>query len=158
MLQIASHTFTVRVTDNGTPSLYAERSVTINVGRRSTTLVYTGDGSEQYSDQQALSATLTDSGGGGMNGSPIAGKTIGFVIGTESASSATNASGISMADLILTQNPNLVYTVASSFAGDAYYLVVPHNGIREGGYGFSSRGERTAGPRSCLPQESKACD
>jgi hypothetical protein len=122
MLQIASHTFTVRVTDNGTPSMYAERSVTINVGRRSTALVYTGDGSEQYSDQQALSATLTDAGGGAMNGNPIAGKTIGFAIGTQSASNATNASGVSMATLILTQDPNLVYTVASSFAGDAYYL------------------------------------
>jgi hypothetical protein len=122
MVQIGSHTFTVRVTDDGSPSMFAERSVTISVGRRATTLVYTGDGSEQYSDQQALSATLTDSGGGAMNGNPLSGKTIGYAIGTETASDATDGSGVSMANLILTQNPNLVYTVASNFAGDAYYL------------------------------------
>jgi hypothetical protein len=99
-----------------------ERSVTINVGRRATTLVYTGDGSEQYSDEQALSATLTDAGGGVMNGNPIASKLVSFAIGAQNASNTTDVSGVSSTNLILTQNPNLVYTVDSSFAGDAYYL------------------------------------
>lgn len=120
--QIGSHTFVVRVTDNGSPSLHDEQSVTINVGRRPTQLVYTGDGSEQYSDQQALSAVLTDNGGGAMQGLPLANKNVAFAIGTQNVSDATDASGIAAADLILTQDPNPVYTVDSSFAGDAAYL------------------------------------
>jgi VCBS repeat-containing protein len=122
MLQIGSHTFTVRVTDDGSPTMSDEQPVTINVGRRPTALVYTGDGSEQYSDQQGLTATLTDAGGGALNGNAIAGRTVGFAIGTQNASDTTDASGICSTDLILTQNPNLVYTVDSTFAGDAYYL------------------------------------
>ncbi len=120
--QIGSHTFTVRVTDNGTPNLSDEQSVAINVGKRPTALVYTGDYSEQYSDQQALSATLTDNGGGAMQGLAVSGKLVGFAIGTQNASDTTDASGMAAADLILTQNPNVNYTVDSNFAGDALYL------------------------------------
>jgi hypothetical protein len=120
--QIGSHTFTVRVTDNGTPNLYDEQSVTINVGKRPTALIYTGDGSEQYSDRQALSATLTDNGGGAMQGLPLSGKLVGFAIGTQNASDTTDALGVAAADLVLTQDPNVIYTVDSSFAGDTLYL------------------------------------
>ncbi len=120
--QISSHTFTVRVTDDGSPNLFDEQTVTINVGKRPTALVYTGDGTEQYSDQQVLTATLTDAGGGAMNGLPLSGKTVGFAIGSQNASDATDGAGAATTDLILTQNPNLNYMVDSSFAGDASYL------------------------------------
>jgi VCBS repeat-containing protein len=120
--QIGSHTFKVRVTDNGSPNLYDEKSVTINVGKRPTALVYTGDANEQYSDQQALSATLTDNGGGAMQGLPLSGKLVGFVIGSQNTSASTSGSGIASANLILTQDPAPVYTIASSFAGDSIYL------------------------------------
>ena len=92
------------------------------VGKRPTALVYTGDGSEQYSDSQALSATLTDNGGGAMNGNLLSGKTVGFAIGSQNASDDTDVSGNAATALILTQNPNVNYTVDSSFAGDALYL------------------------------------
>jgi hypothetical protein len=121
-LQVGAHTFTVRVTDNGSPNMFDEQSVTINVGLRPTVLVYTGDGSEQYSDQQALSATLTDAGGGVLNGAPIAGRNVGFTIGSQSAGGMTDGLGAATASLILTQNPAPLYAVVSSFTGDAYYL------------------------------------
>ena len=120
--QINSHTFTVRVTDNGSPSLYNDKSVTITVGKRPTAIIYTGDGSEQYSDKQALTAILTDAGGGAMQGNPLPGKSVGFAIGTENASIATAASGIASTNLILTQNPAPSYNVVSSFAGDGLYV------------------------------------
>ena len=120
--QVGSHTFTVRVTDNGTPSLYAERTVTINVGRRPTALVYSGDLNEQYSDQTALSATLVDNGGGAMQGLPLVGKTIAFDLGSQGSSGSTNAAGFASAGLVVTQDPAPAYTVDSSFAGDPGYL------------------------------------
>jgi len=120
--QIGMHTFMVIVTDNGVPVLNDTRSVTITVGRRPTMLVYTGDGDEQYSDKQVLTATLTDAGGGVLNGSPLSDKSVGFTIGTQSVSDSTDASGVAATDLILTQDPYPVYTVASSYAGDGLYL------------------------------------
>ena len=120
--QVGSFTFNVVVIDNGTPQLSDSKSVTITVGKRPTALVYTGDGSEQYSDQQTLSAVLTDAGGGAMNASPIPGRNVGFAIGSQSTSASTGVSGIASLNLIVTQDPALVYTVASSFAGDALYI------------------------------------
>ena len=43
-------------------------------------------------------------------------------------------------------------------AGNTYYLVVPHNGFREGSYGRTSAGtERPAGGSACLQQMIGAC-
>jgi hypothetical protein len=91
---------------------------TVTVNKRPTILVYTGDGVEQYSDQQLLTATLTDQ----TNGQPISGKTVTFKIGTQSASATTNASGVASTTLILNQDPATVCKVATSFAEDATYL------------------------------------
>ncbi len=44
--------------------------------------------------------------------------------------------------------------------GNTYYLVVPNNGTREGGYGFKSSGaKRPPGtPAACMPQEVGICE
>ena len=120
--QIGAHTFTVRVTDDGSPTMFDEQQLTITVGKRPTMLVYTGDGTEQYSDRQALSAALTDNGGGALQGLPIVGRNIGFAIGAQSTSSNTDGSGTAAANLILTQNPAPAYTADSTFVGDAFYV------------------------------------
>jgi len=42
--------------------------------------------------------------------------------------------------------------------GDTYYLVVPHNELREGSYGFDSQGnERAQSSGACRPQEVQVC-
>ncbi len=120
--QIGSHTFTVVVTDNGSPQMSDSQQVTINVGKRPTAIAYTGDGSEQYSDEQALSATLTDVGGGAMDAMPLSGKLVGFTLGSQGTSDSTDASGVAAANLILTQDPAPAYNVVSNFAGDALYF------------------------------------
>jgi hypothetical protein len=90
---------------------------TVKINKRPTTLVYTGDGSEQYSDQQVLTAILKD-----FTGVVLSGKTISFVIGTQSASNATDVNGIATANLILRQDPAPTYTVKSNFAGDPVFM------------------------------------
>ncbi|HVE61633.1 MAG TPA: T9SS type A sorting domain-containing protein [Chitinophagaceae bacterium] len=106
-------TLTVKDPSNNSSSCQA----TITVKKRPTILVYTGDGSEQYSDKQALTAELRDQ----ITNTVLSSKSVGFTIGSQSTSASTNASGIASANLILTQDPALVYTVASSFAGDDIY-------------------------------------
>ena len=42
--------------------------------------------------------------------------------------------------------------------GSVYYLVVPNNGVREGGYGFDSGGDaRPQGLAACLPRSAGTC-
>jgi uncharacterized delta-60 repeat protein len=91
---------------------------TVTVKKRPTTLVYTGDGSEQYSDQQFLKAELRDQ----LTNSVLTAKLISFTIGSQSASATTNASGVASTNLIITQDPAPAYTVQSAFAGDEIYL------------------------------------
>ncbi len=44
-------------------------------------------------------------------------------------------------------------------AGDSYYLVVPHNTLREGSYGTDSSGaQRPQGTSACLDQQANACN
>ena len=95
----------------------------VTVKQRPTTLTYTGDGSEQYSDQQLLTAVLTDQ----LTGTVLSGKQINFTIGSQSASGNTDNSGVASTNLILTQDPAPSYTVASSFAGDDIYLPASDN-------------------------------
>jgi hypothetical protein len=115
--QIGTHSVTFRVTDNGSPNLYDEETITITVGKRATQLVYNGDASAQYSDPATLSATLTDA----LTGNPLSDETISFTLGSQSTSAVTNGSGVASANLIITQAPGN-YTVGSAFTGDAYYL------------------------------------
>ena len=105
-------------------SVATSSAASLTVNRRPTVLTYTGDNAEQYSDQQTLTATLRDQ----LTNTPLAGKTVNFTIGVQSAADGpaapgfgTDASGNAMAYLKLHQNPGS-YTVASAFAGDANYL------------------------------------
>jgi hypothetical protein len=108
---------TMTVTDvNGNSSTC---TATVSVNKRPVTVIYTGDASEQYSDVQTLTARLTDNLAGGAG---IAGRTVTFMIGSQTVSAVTNTSGIATASLTLNQNPDLAYTVAVSFAGDGTYL------------------------------------
>ena len=102
-------------------------AATLTINRRPTVITYTGDNTEQYSDQQTLTATLKDQ----LTNAPLSGKTVTFTIGIQSVSdgpaapgNGTDATGIASALLKLYQNPGS-YTVASAFAGDATYLPAP---------------------------------
>lgn len=97
--QIGVANVTFRVTDGG--GLFAEQSIAIDVGRRATVLVYDGELLTQYSDRPLLSATLTDAGGGARHGMPIASQAIGFALGGQSATAATNAAGRAAAQTTL---------------------------------------------------------
>ena len=102
---------TLTVTDvNGNVSTCG---ATVTVLRRPTTLTYTGDLDEQYSDYVDLSATLTDA----LSGNPIEGKTITFTIGSRSGSAVTNAAGEASTTFRIGQAPGN-YTVESVFADD----------------------------------------
>jgi hypothetical protein len=91
-------------------------TATVTVKKRPVTLTYTGDNSEQYSDQQTLTAILKDQ----LTNAVLSSKTISFTIGIQSAIGITNASGIAATTLMMYQNVGS-YNVVSSFAGDATY-------------------------------------
>ena len=115
--QIGSYTFTVWVCDNGDPSLCDRKTCTITVSKRPTTLVYSGDASEQYSDQVTLKATLMDAG----SGAPLSGKLVRFQIGSQGTTAYTDASGVAQATLILNQ-PSGDYQVLATFEGNDSYF------------------------------------
>ena len=115
--QVGDHTFKVRVTDDGSPGLYAEEEITVTVGERATTLVYSGDSSAQYSDPATVTATLTDT----LTGDPIVGKTINFTIESQWETAITNEAGVATTTITLTQ-PEGTYTVTSVFEEDSSYL------------------------------------
>ena len=97
---------------------------TVTVNKRPTSIYYTGDGTEQYSDQQLLTAVLKDV----TTNTVISGKTVKFTIGVQTVfdgpgapGNGTDGSGIAEANLKLWQNPG-GYTVVSCFEGDATYI------------------------------------
>ena len=101
----------------------ASCTAVVTVKKRPTTLMYTGDGSAQYSDQQVLTATLIDQ----LTNTALGGKTISFAIGTQSTTAVTNASGVATTTLVITQNPAPAYFVATSFAGDGSFVASSDN-------------------------------
>jgi N-acetylneuraminic acid mutarotase len=126
--QIGSLTFKVRVSDNGNPPLYSEKPVTVVVTKRPTLLTYSGATSGQYSDQFTVSASLTDAGGGTLQGSALPGRPIGFVLGSQSASGPTSTAGVAAAQVTISQ-PSGTPSLSATFIGDAYYLASNHSGV-----------------------------
>jgi uncharacterized repeat protein (TIGR01451 family) len=119
--QVGTFNVKIRVTDNGAPKLTAEELITITVNKRPTALVYSGDATGQYSDVVTVRATLTDNGGGALQGKLLASKTVLFTIGTQSAPMTTSAAGVAQRTMVLAQGAGSP-GVGSSFAGDAQYL------------------------------------
>lgn len=89
---------------------------TVSILQRPTTVTYYGELTGQYSDEVNLSATLVDD----LSGDGIAGMTIVFEIGSQSATAVTDASGLATTTLTLDQNPCDLdeWTVISTFDGD----------------------------------------
>jgi hypothetical protein len=81
-------------------------------GVRETKIAYIGDTAQDFGDVATLSAVLSDTDHAG-----VAGKTISFMLGTQSCSATTAVSGLATCTISLTQPPGL-YTVTATFAGD----------------------------------------
>jgi hypothetical protein len=86
------------------------------VTKRATTTTYTGPNTSRPSKTITLSASVVDD-----LGQPVAGRTVTFTLGTETASATTNSSGVASVMLGLNQKHG-TYTVTASFAGDAKYV------------------------------------
>lgn len=117
---LGPNTVSLTVTDAHGHSSSCDATVT--VGGRATTVTYTGDQLEQYSDLVQLSATLVDQ----LTGAPLSGRELIFSIGTQSVGAITNASGLASATMVLYQPPTIIGgpgTVVVSFspaAGDLF--------------------------------------
>ena len=118
VVPISMNGYKFRCVVTGLCSIATSNTATLTVSKRPTIITYTGDNSEQYSDQQKLTAVLKDQ----LNSAVLSSKTISFTIGTQSATGITNTSGMAATILMMYQNVGS-YNVVSSFAGDATYDV-----------------------------------
>jgi len=89
---------------------------TTAIGKRATTLVYTGPTQSLPSKLITLAATLTDD-----HGQPVVGRLISYALGVQTASAATNGAGLSSVGLSLSQKPG-TYPLTADFAGDSLYI------------------------------------
>jgi hypothetical protein len=83
------------------------------VSTMGTTLVYTGSLSGSPNKSTPLSARLTD-----LLGRPLAGRTITFVLGSQTITAVTNTSGVASVSLVLNQKPNR-YPLTVSWPGES---------------------------------------
>lgn len=111
--QLGAHPVTVQVTDGEST---AQRSFTVTVTRRATTLGYDGSVSAQTSDPAAVSALLVDAG----TGEPLAGRNLTFSLAAATAPATTGADGRASASIAVTGAPG-VRPVAASYGGNAAY-------------------------------------
>lgn len=111
-----SNTASVTYT-SGTPNPNTNTSTATISVKRSTTLVYTGDTTQDYHDSTHLSAILTDT----LSGAPISGKAISFALGTQAGSGTTSASGVAFTDIVINQAAGGV-TVSATYGGDSGFL------------------------------------
>lgn len=96
----------------------SQAKTTVTIKKRPAKLVYTGDSTKQYSDQQILNAVLTDQ----VTGTPLPGKAVHFNLGSQSIDILTDTAGIANASLLVTQDPALAYILKSSFNEDSLFL------------------------------------
>ncbi len=95
----------------------ATTSVGYTVLKRPTAITYTGATTAQYSDPALTRAVLSDA----ISGTPLAGKSVSFQLGTQSAVATTDTTGIAQSSIVLDQPAGSV-TVAATFTQDALYL------------------------------------
>lgn len=81
----------------------------LTVGKKGTSMAYTGAVTGAPNKVVSLSATLTDA-----TGTLLAGRTVNFTLGTQSASAVTNANGVATTSLKLSQK-NGTYTVSATW-------------------------------------------
>ncbi len=102
------------VVDNNGNSSVCTANVTVL--KRPVDISYSGDKTEQYSDQTMLSAIITDQ----LTGVPLSDKYLQFVLGNAITGATSDASGLAARSLIITQAPEW-YTVEVIFNGDAIF-------------------------------------
>jgi hypothetical protein len=112
--QVGAFTITVRVGD-GTVSV--DRTFSVTVQKRATTLTYTGPLTGQYSDPVAAGATLVDT----ATNAGVLGRAVTLAIGAVSGSASTGAGGAAGTNLRLIEGAG-TRTASATFAGDAAYL------------------------------------
>jgi hypothetical protein len=118
---VGVHTVRVRVVDDGIPPMADEAEFNITVENRPTQLTYNGKTAGQYSDESTLSATLVDDGVGGLNGTPLVGKTVDFYYnGALVGSGTTDATGKASYDYAIPSAAGNA-TVQAKYAGDGGY-------------------------------------
>jgi PKD repeat protein len=106
-------TATVTVTDDNGAT--ANAAVQVTVLKRGTATGYVGDLSAKQNKQVTVSASVVDE-----LGQPVVGRTVQFTLGAQSATAATNSSGIATTAIKLNQKKGS-YSVSASFAGDGKY-------------------------------------
>jgi FtsP/CotA-like multicopper oxidase with cupredoxin domain len=94
-------------------------TLTINVTKEETGLVYTGPTVILNGGNLTLSAVLkeeTDS-----SGPAIAGRTVNMALGAQSCSGATNVSGVAQCDIVVNGALGASTPISADFAGDTFY-------------------------------------
>jgi hypothetical protein len=114
------YTTTVTVMDHDTAT--GTSNVQVTIAKRGTTTAYTGPLKSLPSKQVTLSATLVDE-----LGQPVAGRTIAFQLGSQSASATTSASGVATVTIKLNQQKGS-YPLSATFTEDGKYLGSANNG------------------------------
>lgn len=112
-VQVGVHTIKVRASSGGAN---ADRNFLVTVTKRATALTYDGSTSGQVSDPAPVHAVLRDA----LTNAPVAGRSVGFLLGSASASGITDAGGGAGALIPVTGSPRTA-ALQTSFAGDSAY-------------------------------------
>jgi hypothetical protein len=112
-LSAGSYSVSASFAGNGLYSDTGPATESYDVSAMGTSVAYTGSLSGGPNKVIPLSAKLTDN-----LGRPLAGRTITFVLGSQSASAVTGATGVAATTLQLNQKPG-IYSMSASWSGDA---------------------------------------
>jgi hypothetical protein len=111
-------TYTERIVLDSISASYAPGNQLIEIKPiiRSTSLIYSGKTSVQYSDKIMLSALLQNS----KNNQPVSGMNVSFRIGERTLNATTNAGGIAQAEIQIERAPGVI-SVYTEFTGNEHY-------------------------------------
>lgn len=88
---------------------------TFHIYKRKTTMTYIGELDQRPNHFTTLAARLVDE-----LGQPVAGATVTFTLGSQTATAITDSTGLASFPLTLTQKPG-AYSLVASYAGDGNY-------------------------------------